>query len=67
MNHFKQNIWVVSILFFSLVSSVALSYAITPTSKTVTETKPVIKKLEVNQTQKEFNESSTIVSSPVVK
>lgn len=37
MNHYKQNIWVVSILFLSLMSSVALSYMITPNSKTLTE------------------------------
>lgn len=40
MNQVKQNILVSAILFLSLLLSVALSYAITPNSATVTKVKP---------------------------
>jgi len=36
MKYLKQYIYVVSILFFSLMSSLALSYVITPTLRSVT-------------------------------
>ncbi len=41
MSQFKQNILVVAILFLSLLSSVALSYAITPSEPTINENNPI--------------------------
>lgn len=41
MSQTKQNILVVAILFLSLLSSVALSYVITPNQATVTEQQPI--------------------------
>ncbi|MCX7552975.1 hypothetical protein OS175_03715 [Marinicella sp. S1101] len=41
MSQTKQNILVVAILFLSLLSSVALSYIITPNQATLTEQQPI--------------------------
>ncbi|VAW44638.1 hypothetical protein MNBD_GAMMA02-1659 [hydrothermal vent metagenome] len=67
MNHFKQNIWVVSILFLSLMSSVALSYMITPNSKTVTEKAKIVKPIKADPNKKGLNESLIILLPQVVK
>ena len=45
MNHFKQLLWVVSILFISMVTTVAVSYAISPSTKSSAK----IKKVDYNQ------------------
>jgi len=67
MNHFKQNIWVVSILFLSLMSSVALSYMITPNSKTMTQKVKLVKPIKAELKKKGLNVSLTILLPQVVK
>jgi preprotein translocase subunit YajC len=67
MNHLKQNIWVVSILFLSLMSSVALSYMITPNSKTMTETKKIMQPIKADPKPKSLNQSFTLLLPKVGK
>lgn len=72
MNQTKQNIMVVAILFFSLLSSVAFSYIITPMSKTMTEVnQSEIKLAEKNLKGKnkplKMKQSLTILLPKVVK
>ena len=61
MKHLKQNIYVVSILFFSLISSVALSYVITPTPTNMKETNKTEQPVKAEQINKNFNESLIIL------
>jgi len=67
MSHFKQNIWVVSILFLSLMSSVALSYMITPNSNTMTAKVTTVKPIKADSNKKGLNESLTILLPQVGK
>ncbi|MGJ8663445.1 MAG: hypothetical protein ACSHWU_07335 [Marinicella sp.] len=67
MNQTKQNIWVVAILFFSLLSSVAFSYVITPTSKTMTEMKQVEKTIKAENKSKKMKKMLTLLLPKVGK
>ena len=67
MNRFKQNLWVVSILFLSLMSSVALSYMITPNSPTMTEKVQIMKPIKATPKSYSMNQSLTILLPQVVK
>ncbi len=49
MSQIKQNILVVAILFISLLSSVALSYVITPNPATMTEKQPINKVIKTEE------------------
>lgn len=67
MNQFKQYIWVVSILFFSLISAVALCYAITPAPKPSQQVVAMQKNQDktVNQSMKDSPESIKTLSLAV--
>ncbi len=62
MNQVKQNILVSAILFLSLLLSVALSYAITPNSATVTEVKqPTEQQTKQKEHTNKLNQSLQIL------
>lgn len=68
MNQTKQNILVVSILFLSLLTSVALSYAITPTNNQAAVDKPVMKQtLKAAEPQKQSKTSLKLLLPQLVK
>lgn len=51
MSQLKQNILVVAILFVSLLSSVALSYVITPNQTTMTEKSHINKVMKTDESK----------------
>ncbi len=67
MNQIKQNIMVVAILFLSLLSSVVLSYAITPTAVTEVEHKQVTHKIKAEGKAIKKNLSLHILLPKLVK
>ncbi len=67
MNQLKQNIMVVSILFLSLLTSVALSYAITPTATSKVPQQPISKTIKAEGNALKINKSITILLPRLVK
>lgn len=63
MSQIKQNILVVAILFISLLSSVALSYVITPNQATMTEQSHLkkIKQSKEAKSSKAMNQAVNIL------
>ena len=67
MKQVKQNLWVVSILFFSLMSAVALSYAITPTPTNQYIHEPININVDTGLNNPNFNLSFNILLPKVIK
>ena len=67
MNQLKQNIMVVSILFLSLLTSVALSYAITPTDSPKAADQPISKTIKAEGNALKTNKSLVILLPRLVK
>lgn len=67
MNQFKQNLWVVSILFFSLMTSVALSYAITPAATVKKVPAKAVQLIKVEKNKLKLNQILTLLIPQVVK
>lgn len=67
MNQLKQNIMVVSILFLSLLTSVALSYAITPAATNKATQEPINKTIKTEGNALKMNKSLAILLPRLVK
>ena len=67
MTQLKQNIMVVSILFLSLLTSVALSYAITPSATNEVPQQPINKTIKAEGNALNSNKSLTILLPRLVK
>lgn len=67
MNQIKQNIMVVSILFLSLLTSVMLSYAITPTADSEAKHKQVTHTIKAENKTLKKNLSLNILLPQLVK